>query len=55
MYLKLKPSKQFKTNFIFTFCEGREAGDAGDIDILVKRSFDNGKTWRKSELQKSID
>lgn len=30
---------------VLAFCEGREAGDAGDIDILLRRSEDNGKTW----------
>jgi sialidase-1 len=30
---------------LLAFCEGREAGDTGDIDILLKRSEDNGKTW----------
>jgi sialidase-1 len=30
---------------VLAFCEGREAGDSGDIDILMKRSTDNGKTW----------
>jgi sialidase-1 len=27
------------------FAEGRESGDSGDIDIVLKRSEDNGKTW----------
>lgn len=32
---------------ILAFCEGRKlgGGDAGDIDLLVKRSTDNGKSW----------
>ncbi len=30
---------------VLAFCEAREAGDTGDIDILLKRSSDNGKTW----------
>ncbi len=32
---------------LMAFCEGRKAGsgDSGDIDIVLKRSFDNGKTW----------
>jgi len=36
---------------ILTFCEGRNKGrgDSGDIDLLMKRSEDNGKTW--SDLQ----
>lgn len=36
---------------ILAFCEGRkdEGSDAGDIDILLKRSFDNGKTLSKQQ------
>jgi sialidase-1 len=32
---------------LLAFCEGRKdgRGDSGDIDMLVKRSSDNGKTW----------
>jgi sialidase-1 len=30
---------------ILAFCEGREGGDSGDIDILMKRSENNGKSW----------
>ncbi len=31
---------------ILAFCEGRERdSDTGDIDIVLKQSFDNGKTW----------
>jgi sialidase-1 len=30
---------------ILAFCEGREAGDAGDINILMKRSTDLGESW----------
>ena len=35
---------------VLAFCEGREAGDTGDIDILLKRSADNGKTWSAETL-----
>ena len=44
-----------KKGTILAFCEGRkdEGGDSGNIDILLKRSFDNGKTWTK--LQKVWD
>jgi sialidase-1 len=35
---------------LLAFCEGREAGDSGDIDILLKRSFDNGTTWSKEQV-----
>jgi sialidase-1 len=30
---------------LLAFAEGREGGDAGDIDMLLKRSGDNGNTW----------
>ena len=32
---------------LLAFCEGRKngGGDAGKIDLLLRRSFDNGKTW----------
>ncbi len=32
---------------LLAFCEGRKksAEDTGDIDLLLKRSYDNGKTW----------
>jgi len=32
---------------LLAFCEGRKGGrgDAGDIDLLMKRSEDQGKTW----------
>ena len=34
---------------LLAFCEGRVGGmsDAGDIDIVLKRSTDGGKTWSK--------
>jgi len=35
---------------LLAFCEGREAGDAGDIDLLMKRSEDNGKTWSNEQI-----
>ena len=40
---------------ILAFCEGRVngAGDFGDINIVMKRSNDNGKTW--SPLQTIVD
>lgn len=34
---------------LLAFCEGREAGDSGNIDLLLRRSENNGKTW--SEMQ----
>ncbi len=35
---------------LLAFCEGREGGDAGDIDILLKRSEDNGSTWSDEQI-----
>ena len=39
-----------KSNNLLAFAEDRKArsnGDSGDIDLVVKRSSDNGKTWSK--------
>lgn len=36
-----------KKNTLLAFSEGREKGDTGDIDILLKRSLDNGNTWEE--------
>lgn len=30
---------------VLAFAEGREEGDAGNIDLLLRRSTDNGVTW----------
>ena len=30
---------------LLAFCEAREGGDASEIDLVMKRSRDNGKTW----------
>lgn len=40
---------------LLAFCEGRKAGrgDSGDIDIVLRRSEDDGQTW--SELQLVAD
>ena len=36
---------------VLAFAEGREGeGDGGDIDMIVKRSTDNGKTWSKTAV-----
>jgi len=37
---------------ILAFCEGRKNSkrDDGDIDMLLKRSFDNGRTWGPMQL-----
>ncbi|WP_223713531.1 sialidase family protein [Niabella beijingensis] len=39
-----------KKGTLLAFCEGREGGDAGNIDLLVKRSADNGKTWSDEQV-----
>ena len=35
---------------LLAFCEGRKegGGDAGNIDLLVRRSTDQGKSWSES-------
>src|SRR5258707_11085825 len=40
---------------LLAFCEGRRnsASDTGDIDVLLRRSFDGGKTW--APVQKIAD
>src|SRR3982074_1388936 len=40
---------------LLAFCEGRRnsGSDAGDIDVLLRRSFDGGKTW--APVQKIAD
>ena len=37
---------------ILAFCEGRKksSSDTGDIDIVLKRSTDGGKTWGKMQI-----
>src|SRR5262249_5576287 len=37
---------------LLAFCEGRKKarGDAGDIDLLLKRSLDGGRTWQKTQV-----
>ncbi len=41
-----------KKGTLLAFCEGRKrgGGDAGDIDLLLKRSCDAGKTWSKAQV-----
>lgn len=36
---------------LLAFCEGRRdsAGDSGNIDILLRRSFDGGNTWSRAQ------
>src|SRR5882724_8559846 len=40
---------------LLAFCEGRRnsGADTGDIDVLLRRSFDGGKTW--AAVQKIAD
>jgi sialidase-1 len=37
---------------LIAFCEGRRhgAGDSGDIDLLVRRSVDGGRTWSTQKI-----
>jgi sialidase-1 len=46
-----------KRGTLLAFCEGRRgsAGDAGDIDLLLRRSFDQGKTWQPVQLVADFD
>lgn len=41
-----------KNGVLLAFCEGRKngRGDAGAIDLLVRRSHDGGKTWDKTQI-----
>jgi hypothetical protein len=41
-----------KKGTLLAFCEGRKhgRGDAGDIDLILKRSHDGGKTWGKTQV-----
>ena len=37
---------------LLAFCEGRKhsTSDSGDIDLLLRRSFDNGETWQPKQI-----
>ena len=39
-------------NTLLAFCEGRKtgAGDHGDLDLMLRRSTDGGKTWQPMQL-----
>src|SRR5579885_941079 len=41
-----------KKGTLLAFCEGRKSSssDSGDIDLLLRRSFDGGKTWGKTQV-----
>ncbi|WP_430974281.1 sialidase family protein [Sunxiuqinia rutila] len=35
---------------LLAFAEGRESGDSGDIDILLRRSTDQGRSWDEQQV-----
>jgi len=37
---------------VLAFCEGRKngRGDSGDIDVVLRRSFDHGATWQPMQI-----
>jgi hypothetical protein len=35
---------------LLAFCEGREGGDSSDIDLLLRRSEDGGKSWTPKQV-----
>lgn len=41
-----------KKRTLLAFCEGRKTGrgDHGDLDLVLKRSTDNGKTWSPQQI-----
>ena len=41
-----------KKGTVLAFCEGRKSSgsDYGDIDLVLKRSFDGGKTWAPMQI-----
>jgi len=39
-----------KKGTLLAFCEGREDRDTGDIDLLLRRSEDCGKTWSEKQV-----
>lgn len=41
-----------KNGTLLAFAEGRKfnCGDSGDIDLVLRRSFDGGKTWRPMQV-----
>jgi len=46
-----------KSGALLAFCEGRRGGrgDSGDIDLLLKRSRDNGRTWSDPQVVADFD
>jgi sialidase-1 len=41
-----------KKGTLLAFCEGRKngRGDSGNIDLLLRRSFDGGNSWEKTQV-----
>jgi sialidase-1 len=41
-----------KSGVVLAFCEGRKngRGDTGDIDLVLRRSKDGGKSWEKTQI-----
>ena len=39
-----------QAGILLAFCEGREAGDSSDIDLLLRRSEDGGETWSRKQV-----
>lgn len=40
---------------ILAFCEARQGGDQSEIDLVMKRSKDGGKSWGKLEMVQESD
>ncbi len=40
---------------VLAFCEARTGGDASEIDLVLKRSCDGGKTWKPLEVVQESD
>ena len=40
---------------LLAFCEARQGGDLSEIDLVLKRSSDKGKTWQKLKVVQESD
>lgn len=40
---------------LLAFCEARQGGDASEIDLVLKRSSDGGKSWQAMEVVQESD
>ncbi len=40
---------------VLAFCEARQGGDLSEIDLVLKRSADGGKTWQPLEVVQDSD